>query len=657
MTMDSITESNQQRQNDMGTGAKQLAGMVEEVSPEEVAKESSNIVGGIMEFGSGITGGWTDEIFGATQRALPYPYGMARGKNETDEEYRAASAAPYRERQEVFRKENPLTAVGLNVLGAVPTTIATGGLMNATAKGGQMLNALNNMNRLKKSATIGGIGGTMFGAGEADTGETLQGAVGGGITGALFGFGFPLATDFTKYVGGKIASPFVSMYKKFDNPTREAVNELVRYFERDGMSPDDAVKLLNNLGDDAVLADAGKDNIRGLMDYIANSPNSAAVASKEFLEERVKMQSSQVNSLVSRLLGTKGAVMNKQLLKDLTTQQQKVAAPLYKQARESGFDFKGSEIDEILLSLPDEAFTLANKFARTNRAVFKKLLNQNADGDNVVAVSYGVDEVDNIKKGLDQIIFGELKEGKMSPYGRELIRLKNHMLTLADEAVPEYGAARSAWAGHEATKNSMKAGRDFFKMDVDDIDELMDGSTASDKLFYKMGVARAIRDKLDRYKKTGDASGFFTRGDVERKLGTIFDDPKQLDDFVTNIEVLGEKADMNRMIYNSRTMPRQQIKEDIEGIAGDAPTSAANAAFQFMSGDKSKAVEPIRNEIGRILMMQNPEEISRILSSGGAPASLNPFPLMNRSLEGFMGKNKNILPMLPAYMLGQQTGG
>ena len=615
------------------------------------------ITGGIMEFGSGVTGGWTDEIYGATQRVLPYPYGMARGKNETDEEYRASSASGFRERQEAFREENPMTALGLNVLGAIPTTIATGGALNATTKGAAMMNTLNNMNRLKQGAIIGGAGGTVFGAGEADTGETLQGAVGGGITGALFGFGFPVATDFTKYVGGKLASPFVSMYKKFDDPTREAVNQLVRYFERDGMTPDDAIAVLNNLGDDAVLADAGKDNIRGLMDYIANSPNSAAVASKEFLEDRVKRQSAQVNSLVSRLLGTKGAVMNKQLLKDLTTEQQKVAAPLYKQARESGVDFKGSEIDDILMSLPDEAFALADKFARTNRAIFKKMLNQNKDGQNMVSASYGIDEIDNIKKGLDQIIFSEIKEGKVSPYGRELIRLKNEMLSLADNVVPEYGAARSAWAGHEATKNSMKAGRDFFKMDVDDIDELMDGATASDKLFYKMGVARAIRDKLDRYKKTADASGFFSRGDVERKLGTIFDDPRQLDDFVNNIEVLGDKADMNRMMYNSRTMPRQQIKEDMEGIAGDMPTSVTGAALQFMSGDKSKAVEPIRNEMGRMLMMQNPSEIYRTLNASGAPASLNPFPAMNRSLEGFMGTNKNILPLLPAYMLGQQSGG
>ena len=634
------------------TGAKPVS--AEKV--ESLKDKALSLIGGATgEFAGGALGGWADELYGLGQRMMPYPYGQAQG-GLSDEEYRRQSASTMRENQAQFREEYPKTALGLNIAGGTTTALTGGGALNATRGGKLTLEALDKMNKLKSGALIGGTTGTVYGAGEADTGDTLGGAVTGGLMGSLLGAGFPLATSLGKYLGSKVSAPFVSLYKRFDDPTRAAVNHIIQMFERDGKSPDEAVKMLETLGDNSMLVDAGGTQTKRFLDYIVNSTGATADQAMSLLKKRVSDQYKSINRLVGKMLGTKGDMSGTQMKKALKERQLAIASPLYAAAKQSGVNFKGSGIDDILLRLPDKVFKESDDLARMEGALLNKMVGTNAQGIRAVApASYGIEQIDLIKKAIDVVVAKDIRAGGLTDSTRKLIQLKNKMLGIADDAVPDYAAARGAWAEEAANETAIELGEKFTNIRPDELEEVVAGMGDTEKLFFKYGVARSIKDKMAIKVEGRDLTPIFNTQDMKERLSAVFDSEDVLNDFIGEMERYHEQALVNRMMYGSQTAGRQEIKNYIEGTT-ETPTSAIDAIFGFFKGDKEAAFEPMRNVAGQILTETDPAKVRNILAAPPTPISIpNIMPEgVSSALNNF--NKPSAFPILPPYLAGLVSG-
>ena len=91
-----------------------------------------------------------------------------------------------KERQERQFDQRPATSILANIAGAVLTGGA-GATTKVGTKAGNLLRSGNVKTRVAKSAGAGAVSGATFGAGTADDGERLDGAIKGGVAGVITG--------------------------------------------------------------------------------------------------------------------------------------------------------------------------------------------------------------------------------------------------------------------------------------------------------------------------------------------------------------------------------------------------------------------------------------------------------------------------------------
>lgn len=114
-----------------------------------------------------------------------------------------------------------------------------------------------------------------------------------------------------------------------------------------------------------------------------------------------------------------------------------------------------------------------------------------------------------IKMGLDDMILraqsGADKSGGAANYARSLVALKNHFVSLLDEAIPGYSQARAEWGGVAEAENAAKAGRAVLAPGTEPqaVAEYVRTLTPYQLKFYRAGIG----DRLMRSLETTDREG------------------------------------------------------------------------------------------------------------------------------------------------------
>lgn len=175
----------------------QLGGQTIPPPPEprenpELSQKQSLLRTGLDQGLQGMTGAFADEAvdrIGAGIAALA-----------TDEKYDdllKEARQNTKDRFEAQFEQNPVTAFGSNIAGA----LATGGAGASTKAGTALTNSLragNLATRAVKGAVSGAASGGLYGAGTSGEGERLEGAGKGALTGAVFGGAVPVAGAIAK---------------------------------------------------------------------------------------------------------------------------------------------------------------------------------------------------------------------------------------------------------------------------------------------------------------------------------------------------------------------------------------------------------------------------------------------------------------------------
>lgn len=574
-------------------------------------EKSPSYLGGLAQEGlQGATLGWSDEIqailgslglkaYGALmgERALgPNPItGESMGVGDLYD----MSMADQKQDMDQFRTENPKAAIAANIA----TGLATGGAM---LKGGQaalgaVRGALGAQTGARTAQAIqgartgfaapaaapgipGAIGtgaaiGGIAGAGTADSGERLEGAIEGSLLGALLGGG-----------AATIGSGVSAIWRKMAPGARDRLGKLAK---ASGLTPAQIQTRLTALGPSATIADVSQ-VFRSAADVAASRLGPTAKRVQELIR-RDETQFSRLLDPIKRTLGSQDQAINTvSQLKDIRMQ---LSSPLYERAFKRGIQI--TENLDDLLSRPQV------------QKAWKQIQIDGAS-DPKVNISLFKQGAKPSMRGLQEIT-EELwdKAQSLSRKGRNkragiLKDLRQAILDEMDAQSDDFRQARALWAGTKQADEALETGMAFFKQPIDEIRESLKKMSDSDRAFYRLGVGRAIEDRLAKSTDTNDLTRILRTPEFRQKVQAVM--PKEAAvDFINTIRAEAmKKATANQVGRGSQTQPRQVAAQQLGGAPIGAEDFSKTGLINRVLGGVGAPREATIQEIGELLLSQNP---------------------------------------------------
>jgi hypothetical protein len=535
----------------------------------------------------GLTGGFYKELRGLAEAGgagpedytLPsVPTGAYRyftGEKGAEEAYEAGKKRE-KERYERIKKEYPMTTMGGEILGSIPTMAAVPEL--AALKGAGFAG------RLTQGALTGAGYGALTGAAEGEgAANRALGAALGTTTGALGGALGTAGGTVLEKAGERYLKPVASAISGWKDAAGEASKRMAGAIMRDqedilagraqGLSYKDWVAARNR-GEPVTFADLGAGNVKALLRSAANtSPEGRAIIEKA-LHERFVTQSERIASDVRSLSKTGQAAG--QTRDELIEKGRQQAEPLYQKAfaRPRAQAMWDDTLEQIAQAPSvQKAINLAMIDARSEAtklglqqgvAVTPPRLPfaQDASGRYVLDRSQGVTPNlqfwDAVKKKLDKLGTGADSEA------REFAKsLRNHLDTL----VPEYKTARGFAAGYKGGENAIEEGmKDVGKISPYELDKKLKQMNPTNQELYKEGWASQLSDNILKTADTRNAVTALLKSPTERKNAEILFGKQGLDKLTARLDLEKIMQSVKQMLGNSTTAA--QLIE--AGLAGGA---------------------------------------------------------------------------------------
>jgi hypothetical protein len=410
--------------------------------------------------GQGISFGYSDELAAGLAGVVKAPFSP-----KTVSQIRDEQLAIERANLEAVRRDFPKVALATEIGGGM----AQGGtLWNA---GRQLLPRLPGLVRL---AGVGAAEGALYGSGTAEEGERVEGAVTGGVTGAVVP---TVLAPVLKPVGRAAVHAFRRLIETPSSASRRLILETL---ERDGLTPDDALRRLEELGPQARLADLGE-NMAALAREATSAAGPVRNAARDFLEERAAGQR-------DRFIDTTGlgdVAEFKQGIREFMNRRHGEAAALYEEARAATLDLATPAMQSLL-----------------NRPRMQTALNRAARvlADEGVPVTAGneVRLIDAAKRVLDDSVSRALRGGGKGE-ARRIMAIRDELLREVDRQVPVYAQARAAYAGEMAMTDAVRLGRNLFarNVDLDAAEDAVGAMVTSEREAFQRGVLAGLVDKLE----------------------------------------------------------------------------------------------------------------------------------------------------------------
>jgi hypothetical protein len=353
----------------------------------------------------------------------------------------------------------------------------------------------------------------------------------------------------------------------------------------------------------------------------ANFPGGGIDTVSEKLIRNVQNQSTLLPQYLSQAFGVKGG-NSSQMVDSIIASRSAQAAPLYNKAYFA--DPQGTVPRYVndpkvnsLLKLPQfkDAADEAAGLLRAEGAIA---------ADAPVSLTPTVQNLDNIKRGLDVLIDKQTDAvtGKMTPLGRIYVGKKNEFLNAIDAAVPEYKAARQAFAGNTEAANAIKLGRQVINASDDqwrDITKQLAAMPASNRGLAAFGVLDELGLKLD-----AAAQQVGTRAPDLTQLLTKVRNAKRIEQFIPSmaerklyrerLEALQSKARVkNAVDSGSRSTPLSAEMQDLTAGAtsgeisslavGNPLPTIARGVQQWILNKRSGITEPVAKEMASNLTL------------------------------------------------------
>lgn len=511
----------------------------------------------------GMTFGLGDEVAGAGAASGRFLRSLMRdGRGLSGAAQDAADAynrVTGRERASVaqFKEDNPILGpvleMGGGFLGAAPRMVSEAG---ARLTGGQLLTGgglpigrpgvalapegaaapLTTAGAALQSAKAGATGGAIAGFGSAEGGleNRLEGAATGGALGGAIGGAVPLVANVVGRYGGQIADGL-----GLRNPQTGGDRQLLRAFERDaaggGPSIEQvAARVQANTGANArpeFLPDMAGENVKRLAAMTTQTPGAARQTAQAAIEQRVAGQADRISDDVARYVS--GNADFHGTVDSLAKSRAAAAQPLYERAM-SRTAWSPRVDDFINDPIAKQGLARGYQIQRLESVARGEPFNPrqmgvdlNELGEPVFVGRPNMRALDMVKAGLDDILEG-YRDGvtgrlNLDRTGKAIDEFRRSYIGTLDGLNPDYKAARQAWAGPSQAMDAMAKGRNVFRPDSEITAKMVAEMPEGDKQFFLMGVARAIKERVDGSADGRNAvSAFFRNPAMRDKLRAAF---------------------------------------------------------------------------------------------------------------------------------------
>ncbi len=551
----------------------------------------------------GPTFGFADELAGIIQA----PFIRKPGEPIADAYTRGRDI--YRSGVESYQQEYPIASPVMQGMASVPL-----GMMNVAKT------ALPSAGPIVRSAVSGVVGGGLSGAGEAKTVEEIPEKA---ATSAAVGGVFGPATEATMKVvrpvrgmvssqAGRIVPQALKDYMGFSSADL-ARRRVAQAMLRDGVSPDQVAARMQKLGDDAVLADAAGVNLRDLLDTYATLPGRTKNLTEQIIRERQAGRGGRISEAAQKQLSPNNLRLA-ETVEALIKERSVNATPFYDQLKQLVVKTDDETVNILNAAEKLGAFKNAEKIATAERKPFTL---SNLKGMTDAAMS----DLDLVKRGLDDLIESSQAknaQGKFTPFGAAVVKLKNDLLAKLDDATKDtetglsiYKQARDAFAGPSQLISSAELGRTIFSKDAIAIADAVKGMTESEFKAFQIGAFENLRSIAGTQPGQTKLLNMWKEPATQEKLKQIFPNERAYRQFASEIAAESRKKQLESVGRGTQTARRKAGMED-QGVAMlqdlGALTAASKTAdlgtlLNLIQGGMTRTIvpEPVRNEIGRIL--------------------------------------------------------
>lgn len=536
------------------------------VSGEQEGRQLPTIAKSALNILQGPTFGFGDEIIGAIggAKSAIEGKGFRPGYERTRDTVRGAVKS--------LQAEYPVSSAIGNISGGL--------LMAPTIPVKTALGA----------AGVGAGYGALSGAGEAPTmaevpGNVLKGAAIGGVSSGVVGGAGPVVNTILGPVRKKSATDIA----------RQRIAEAM---QRDGYDVATVSRAINELPDEAVLADATGENALNLLKSVVQQPGKAARSAKDLIEARQSSRGSRLIDAAEKGLSPTGARLP-DTIASLRDQQLKVAGPLYQKVENSTVPAT-PEISD-LLSRAKLAFGEAKKIAEIEGKTFD-IPEIVASGGNIP-----LKQLDTIKRSLFDLEEATRSpaNGRLNETGRAIQSLRRDLVAKIDQHLPDYKAARNAFAGPAEMTTAAELGNKSINSDAWKIKDLTEGMNPSELEAFKIGAFEALRKKLGTQAGQANILNMWREGTTRERLTEIFGDFKSFNEFAKKVGQERQMRELEKVRGGSDTFQKiMQAQDTGEKTAADVATGGLSAAARKLPSlwQSMKTPEAVRDEIGRILL-------------------------------------------------------
>jgi len=519
--------------------------------------------------------------------------------------------------------------------------------------------ASNLMRNMAGAAATAAGYGSLSAAGESESsGRNLLSDIltGGASSAATAGASVPVVNILAGITGragrmlppsaaGRIAAAVPDALKlvgmsRGDFATRKVAEQLIRDQPTTASVKDPLARALAYqrwMGDEARIVDLGGTQTHRTLDVLATLPGRTPEAAAQAAMQRQAGRGAAIMREAEKALGTKGA-QYLQTVDDLERAAIANSKPFYDQIRDVSLPVSGG-LREVLQDA-NKYLGGADEYAAT-LGISGRGLREALEGVNVIGVSgqrtktavAPLSRFDALKQYLYDVEQSYLREGSKNQ-AAAITGIRRRLIEELDKLSPKdeggrsiYKLARDAYAGPSQLRDAAEIGRKAFAPDKDfAIREAIADMSESEIMAMRVGLMQAIREKA------GDQAGQtwlmnnWKNPSVREKIQLAFG--KDAGKFISALNKQSKMKVMESHIGGGAQTATRLANADDLGI--EAVHEAAAGAVAAKTGDVAGAMtwiqklraqtdlpEPIRNEMGRILLLKGDAARAKLMEMSG----------------------------------------
>lgn len=578
--------------------------------------------------------------------------------------------------QEQLKQDNPYTYGTGQVAGAIGGSVTGGGLVPQVGR------ALSGAKALPKFITATGVGGASGGLYGAGTGETpeeraalavLYGS-GGGLAGSGGSLVGKYGGDIARATNNRVVKPLTSrvqsiLSKKTTTPamSKIAAQDVARSvaLKQDEIIPvEGAVKAVDKVGSqlrkdfggnfDEVM-EAYKVGDVSLAELYGSRTRTLALGAAQYAGGKARAQKffdEKIGDSYTRLMDSIGKNVTDvdnyyATADDVLAKGRAKAAPLYNKAYQATIELDDEGVN--LLTSPEIQGAI-----KKARSTFTSELD-GVQEDSVKLLDYA-------KKVLDDEIAVAKRAGENNVVGYKT-GIKNKLVGMIDEQVPDYKNARAVSGDYLSTTEAMDNGRKALKLDSELLKKQILTMGETDKEAFRIGLGKSIRDKISDVNEGSNPFNRVLGSPEKRKRIQAVLTPSQYKNLESDLKAEDLLYKMrNEVLGGSPTAGKQEAKKMVQGAVDAASvTDITSVPRKTMMAGLKKLVDGMNDKsaskISDILYETDPKKKLEILNALKTTKSFTPQEKALVKRVYFENADKfDILRTTGASTAGRSTG-